>query len=129
MAGINIGILTNTLPVSAERIEEMEKQVIEEQKSFAYLDENKKLCFILPCDTDIIKELAWHNVHEISRASDTLIKKIYKKQGLKSYVLEEILYKQAIQDPWSAYMSVKFILADDGAFITSDGLIFKTRKD
>ena len=48
MAGINTGILTNAYPLSTERIKELEREVLENNKTFAYLDEDSSLCFAMP---------------------------------------------------------------------------------
>ena len=127
MAGINTGSLTNAYPLSNSQIAELEKRVLENQETFVYLDENCKLCFALPYGIDDIKELAWNNAYEISAEDDIFVKKVYKKQTLKSFYLEKILEKQNVDDLWIAKgimlkSSDNYILKDStGLYITSKG--------
>jgi hypothetical protein len=100
MSGINTGILTNDQPLSTERIEALEKETLEKQKAFVYLDQNSELCFSLPQGIDMIKELAWNNAYELSTDANGFIKKIYKKDGLDSFYLYKVLQKQNINDSW-----------------------------
>lgn len=101
MPGINTGILHKAEPLSTERIKELEKQVLENQESFAYLDENSELCFALPFEPDVIKDLAWNNAYELSAEENSFTKKAYKKTGLKTFSLNKVLSKQNINDSWS----------------------------
>lgn len=115
MAGINTGILTNAYPLSADRIKELERQVLENNKTFAYLDEDSSLCFALPWGVDGIKELAWNNAYELSASDGILIKKTYKKNGLRSFYLDKTMSKQHIDDPWILDSSFStHILSSDG---------------
>jgi hypothetical protein len=98
MSGINTGILTNAKPLSTEQVEELEKETLEEQKAFAYLDQNSELCFSLPQGVNMIKELAWNTTYELSTEATGFIKKIYKKDGLDSFYLYKVLQKQNIND-------------------------------
>jgi hypothetical protein len=100
MSGINTGILINAKPLSTERIKELEKQVLEKQETFAYLDENSDLCFSMPLGVDTIKDLAWHNAYELSAEENSFTKKAYKKTGLKTFSLDKVLYKSNINDSW-----------------------------
>jgi hypothetical protein len=99
--GINTGILHNAEPLSTERIKELEKQVLENKSTFAYLDENGELCFSMPWGVDGIKDLAWHNAYELSIEGSTLTKKQYKKTGLKTFSLDKVLSKQNLGDSWA----------------------------
>lgn len=130
MPGIDIGILTNAYPLTAEQISELEKRVFETQEAFAYLDEQSKLCFTGPFGPEIIKELAWHNAYELSSNDGILNKKVYKKAGLKSFYLKETLQKQSYDDAWllTSVESSNFELADGYTLITSDNLIFETKE-
>lgn len=114
MSGINIGILTNDYPLSAERIKELEKQVLENQKTFAYLDENSELCFSMPWGVDGINDLAWHNAYVLGTEENTLTKKQYKKTGLKTYSLYKILQKESIDDTWTPVYGLLDIDTLDG---------------
>jgi hypothetical protein len=107
MSGINTGILTNAYPLSAERIKELEKQVLENKTTFAYLDENGELCFSMPWGVDGIKDLAWHNAYELSSEETGLTKKLYRKTGLKTYSLAGVFQKQNINDSWSGGAATK----------------------
>lgn len=100
MSGINIGILQNAYPLSAEAIKELEKQVLENKEAFVYLDENSQLCFSMSQEVNSIKDLAWHNAYELSAENNSFIKKAYKKTGLKTYSLDKVLEKNNIEDPW-----------------------------
>lgn len=85
MSGINTGILTNAYPLTAEQIRELERQVLEEQQSFAYLNENSELCFVLPWGINIIKDLAWNKAYEINAEENLVTKATYSKTGLDTY--------------------------------------------
>lgn len=98
--GINTGILTNAYPLSTEQIKELEKLALEEQKAFAYLDENSQLCFALPGGVDGIKDLAWNNVYELHSEEGTFTKKVYIKTGLDTYTHTATLTKLSIDDAW-----------------------------
>jgi hypothetical protein len=98
--GINTGILTNAYPLSTEQIKELEKRALEEQKAFAYLDENSQLCFALPGGVDSIKDLAWNNVYELHSEEGTFTKKVYIKTGLDTYTHTVTLTKESIDDTW-----------------------------
>jgi hypothetical protein len=98
--GINTGILTNAYPLSTEQIKELEKLALEEQKAFAYLDENSQLCFALPGGVDGIKDLAWNNVYELQSEEGTFTKKVYIKTGLDTYTHTATLTKLSIDDAW-----------------------------
>lgn len=103
MSGINTGILTNALPLSTERIKELEKEALENQTTIAYLNENSELCFVLPFEPGVIKDLAWNNAYELTVEENSFIKKAYKKDGLESFYLEKVLQKQNIEDSWVDY--------------------------
>jgi hypothetical protein len=130
MPGINTGILTNAQPLTAEQISELEKQVLETQETFVYLDEQGKLCFAGPFGPDLIKDLAWHNAYELLSNNGTLNKRVYKKTGLKSFYLKETLQKQSYDDTWilAPVESTNFELADGCIFMTSDNLIFEIKE-
>ena len=98
--GINTGIIHNAEPLSAECIKELEKQVLENQESFAYLNETSELCFALPCDPALIKYLAWDNAYELSTEGTGFTKKAYKKTGLETFYLDKVLSKSNINDSW-----------------------------
>ena len=100
MSGINTGILTNAYPLSSEQISALEKKALETNEAFVYLDEQSNICFTGAVSPEIIKELAWYNVHELKAEADLLTKTIYKKQAQKTFCLEEILQKNSINDEW-----------------------------
>ena len=78
--GINAGILQKAVPLSAKRIQELEKQVIEERTAFAYLNEDCEICFSMPHGIYDFKDLAWHNAYELAAEADRIVKKVYKKE-------------------------------------------------
>jgi hypothetical protein len=130
MSGINSGILTNARPLAAEQIKALEKQALETNETFAYLDEQGKLCFTGPSGPDIIKELAWHNASELSSNDGVLSKKVYRKNGLKSFYLKEILQKHSQDDAWELFSveDSNFELANGYTLITKDNLIFYAKE-
>lgn len=102
MSGVNTGILTNAYPLSAERIKELEKYVLESQEAFVYLNENYELCFMLPSEPEAIKDLAWNNAYLLNEEAGKLVKKVYNKNGLQSYFLKETLHKQSLDATWQS---------------------------
>ena len=123
MSGINIGILTNAYPLSTEYVNELEKQVIENNKAFAYLDEKSELCFAMPSGVETIKELAWDNAYELATQDDKLIKKFYKKGFKDSYYLKETLQKFSFEDAWEAFKVWLTVKAPDGKVPNNCGLV------
>jgi hypothetical protein len=101
MSGINSGILHNAYPLSSEQIKELEKEVLENQDAFAYLDENSELCFSMPNGVEALKDLAWNNAYELSTENGSLVKKAYIKTGLDSYELKKTFSKPSFDDIWS----------------------------
>jgi hypothetical protein len=106
MSGINTGILNNAHPLSTDRIKELEKQVLESNETFAYLDENSELCFSVPFGVDNIKDFAWYNAYELSSDETGFAKKVYRRTGIKTYSLDKVLQKSDVDDPWEAYESL-----------------------
>ena len=102
MSGINTGILTNAHPISAERIKELEAEVLNVGGSFAYLDESNELCFTMHKGVDGIKELAWNNAYELTNAGSVLTKRAYKKTGLGTFVLDSTYTKSSLNASWTA---------------------------
>lgn len=100
MTGINTGILQNAIPLSAEQIKSLEKQVIENGKAFAYLDEQSKLCFAMSRGVDNIKELAWNHAYELRFDGDKFYKKAYSKTSLNSFKFENEKQKVSYADDW-----------------------------
>ena len=100
MTGINTGILTNAHPLTAEQIKALEKKVLETGDAFAYLDENGRLCFAVPHGIDGLRELAWHQAHELVTNDGVHAKKVYKKHAHKEYSLHEIFQKEHIDAAW-----------------------------
>lgn len=99
--GINTGILHNAEPLTATRIAELEREVLEGGKSYAYLDQTGKLCFAMQRGVDGIKDLAWNNAYELTNAGSILTKKAYKKTGLKTFVLDSIYTKPSLNASWT----------------------------
>lgn len=129
MAGINAGILFNATPISKEQENLLEKAVFEEKAAFAYLDSQQNICFSMPFGPEIVKDLAWHTVYELTTDSGALIKKVHKRQPDKSVCLAEVLQKQAYEDPWGLISATyNFTLANGDIFVTNDGLIFNTKE-
>ena len=101
MSGITTGILCNALPLSAEHVKSIEKQVLENQETFAYIDENSELCFSLPSEPTVIKDLAWNNAYELISYDGTLTKKAYRKDRSKSFYLDKTFTKLDINATWN----------------------------
>lgn len=101
MSGINTGILTNAHPLSTDHIKELEAKVLNGGGSFAYLDENSRLCFAMHKSVNSIKELAWDNAYELTNAGSLLTKRAYKKTGLKTFVLDKTFTKADINAAWT----------------------------
>lgn len=131
MIGISTGILTNAYPLTSARIKELEDAVLNQGRCFVYLDENSELCFMLQKGVDIIKELAWNNVYELSASDGILIKKAYKKNGLCSFYLDKTMSKQHIDDPWILDSSFyTHILSSDGYILKDlNGLYLTVKED
>lgn len=98
--GINTGILQNATPLSAARIKELEREVLENGKTFAYLDEGSQLCFLSNRTPEAIKELAWNNAYKIAAGQDGLVRAEYKKTSLNSFYLNRTSTKNDITDEW-----------------------------
>lgn len=99
--GINTGILHNAEPLTATRIAELEREVLEGGKSYAYLDQAGKLCFAMQRGVDGIKDLAWNNAYELTNAGSILTKRAYKKTGLKTFVLDSTYTKPSLNASWT----------------------------
>ena len=100
MSKINSGILYQATPLSKRAIEDLEYRVFENGEIFAYLDENKELCFSMPAGVDAIKNLAWHNAYELYKDGGTFVKQAYKKTGSNSYLLDKTYTKWYIDYEW-----------------------------
>ena len=86
MSGINAGVLYNAQPLSDAEIQVLEQEVLDNERSFVYLNEKKELCFALPRGVDQIKRLAWNFVHQLTTVDDNLIEKTtYEKTGIETY--------------------------------------------
>lgn len=127
MPGINTGILTNAYPLTAEQILELERRVLENRETFAFLDENSKLCFAIPQGVDGIKELAWNHAYELTTENDVLIKKAYKKDSLKSYHLEDTFTKEHLLDTWQP-KGIRCLTYDNVMILDSNGLILTIKE-
>lgn len=115
MSGINTGILTNASPLSSERINALEAEILNgsSDKCFAYLDENSKLCFTMSHAADVIKELAWDNAYQLTNDSGTLTKKAYKKTGLKTFALDKTFTKTVLTATWGSGITELFKFDSD----------------
>ena len=111
MSGTNTGILTNARPLSAARIKELEREVLETGKTFVYLNENGELCFASPSSPELIKKLAWNSAYTLANEEGTLIKKEFKKTSRESFSLEKTFQKLAYDDSWT---EVKGDSGEDG---------------
>lgn len=100
MSKINSGILQNATPLSEEEIRVLENRAIEQHKTYVYLDQNGKLCFIAPKGIDGLRDLAWHNAYELTDSSGTLTKKSYEKTGLGTFALDKVFTKSEISADW-----------------------------
>ena len=98
--GIDAGLLQNAVPLSAERIKELERQAIVENRAFVYLNEKCEVCFALPNSPHGVRELAWHNAFELAAESSGLLKKVYKKSPVDGYCLVGAFIKIDHDDAW-----------------------------
>lgn len=101
MSGINTGILHNAEPLSVDAIKALEKKILEDNKTYAYLDQAGELCFAMQRGVDGIKDLAWNNAYELTNAGSILTKKAYKKTGLKTFVLDSTYTKPSLNASWT----------------------------
>jgi hypothetical protein len=106
MAGINTGILTNASPLSSTSINELEREVLENNKTFVYLDENSKVCFAMAQGVSGIKTLAWNDAYEITTQDGILTKKHYTKDSLDTYSLKDVFQKQSYSDTWQSVNNI-----------------------
>ena len=107
---VSSGILTNVSPLNAEEVKALEKRALDENTGFVYLDENHKVCFTGAISPETIKELAWHNVYELSKEENIFTKKVYAKTGTKTFNLINTLKKQSYDDIWSEITSSRRVL-------------------
>ena len=114
MPGVTTGILCNALPLSAEHVKSVEKEVLEKQETFAYIDENSELCFSLPSNPDVIKDIAWNNAYELYNVEGTLTKNAYRKTGLETFTLDKTFIKNSVEDSWSDSTTSNEKLEGDG---------------
>lgn len=127
MPGIKTGILTNAYPLSADRIKELEHRVLEDKQSFAYLDQNSKLCFALPYGVNGISGLAWNHAYELTTENNMLIKRAYKKDSLESYYLEDTFTKEHLLDAWQP-KGIRCLTYDNLTILDSNGLILAIKE-
>lgn len=95
MSGINSGILYNATPLTEEQEGQLQKEVVADQKAFAYLNSNNELCFALPHDPRCIKELAWDHAQHWYRSNGgtgTICMDDYKRSGVGAYYLDQCYY-------------------------------------
>lgn len=120
MPGVTTGILCNALPLSAEHVKSIEKDVLENQETFAYIDENSELCFSLPSEPDVIKDLAWNNAYELCNVEGILTKHAYRKTGLETFTLDKTFIKNRVEDSWSdSTMPTERLEGDGQEFYTT----------
>ena len=75
---------------------------LETEEAVVFLDENKEVCYAMPFEPELIKELAWHNAYKLINENGLLIKRIYRKTSLDTFFLKEILQKSSYNDSWSS---------------------------
>ena len=102
MSGINTGILTNVFPLTAEQIKAVENRVLEVEEAVVFLDENKEVCYAMPFNPELVKELAWHTAYKLVNENGLLIKRVYRKDSLNTFFLKETLQKNSYNDSWSS---------------------------
>lgn len=127
MPGINTGVLSNAYPLTAEQISELERRVLENQETFAFLNEDSELCFAIPHGVDGIQDLAWNSVYELTNQDNILIKKEYKKASLKSYYLEDTFTKEHHLDAWQP-KGLRCLTYDNLTILDSNGLILTIKE-
>ncbi len=118
MSGVNTGILINAYPLTAEQIAEVEAKVFTTNGTYAFLSDNRELCFAFPWGVDDVKELAWHQAWELSIEDSLYVKRIYKKKSQREYYLWKTLYKNSLDEPWPDDPAMTQL---DPAEITLDG--------
>lgn len=121
MIGINSGLLVNATPLSASQEAELEmRSLAEGNTAYAYLNADNQICFILHKNPELIKKLAWHYAYEISSSTDgTLTKKVYKKNGLDTFNLTDVLLKPSYEESWlpQEYQRVDYLENNGTQFI------------
>ena len=134
MTKINAGILQNAYPLSMERIKELEKEVLENGHTFAYLDENRELCFVMPHGITDLQDLAWHHAYVLSNESGTYTKKVYRNGG-GAFTSTNTLTKETVDGAWVESGNggseevileerlYKFGTAEGGIYVTGPGVI------
>ena len=106
MAGINTGLLFDAHPLSPARIKELERIVVEENKTFVYLNGSREVCFLSSQAVDGVKKIAWHNAYKVSSQDDGILsREIFIKQAQELPVLVETQQKQTFVEPWSSLLN------------------------
>lgn len=113
MSGVNTGILTNAFPLTAEQVSAIENRVLETGETIVFLNETKELCYAMPFNPELIRELAWHHAYELTEDNGVLNKKVYEKDSLETFHLSEVLQKTSIDDSWNLVPTFISIL-DEG---------------
>lgn len=100
MARINTGILSNASPLTSEQIKKLEQRALETESVFVYLNENGDICFTGKLDPKLVKDLAWHNVHQLVKLDSTVAKKTFTRTGLTTYDPGALFKKYTMDSEW-----------------------------
>jgi hypothetical protein len=123
MPGINTGILTNASPLSTTRVEELENSTLNTGESYVYLNEDSQLCYNLPKNPIIIRDLAWNKAIELVAGPDAFTKKEYKKTSVDAYKLDKSLQKLTQAGRWELSAEHVHSAFDVGAFTLNDNML------
>lgn len=97
---INTGIIHKGAPLSSEQITQVERSVLEQMASIAYINENEELCFALPVDVNSIKSFAWSTANQLTVEEGVFTKKVYTRTGIDTFDHTLTLTKASIDDAW-----------------------------
>lgn len=119
MAKINAGLLHQATPITAKQEINIEAKVLESQQASAYLNADEQICFALPTNPMVIKDLAWHKAYELFGHDGTHTKIAYKKTGPSSFTRDIIQEKPVDEDSWlpQEYQRVAFLENSGTQFI------------
>lgn len=119
MAGINTGLLSNAYPLSHDEIKELEKRVLEKQKTYAYINEHGESCVIMPYGVSSIKDLAWKNAYELSTENNLLVKRAYKKASTDTFYLNDTFTKEFLSDSWQSASAIEELEGSGSEYYTT----------
>ena len=101
MSKINSGILHNAEPLTEEQLTTARKRAIETGEVIACINADKELCFLMPTDPKVIKELAWNRAEELHiNDSNHVDMLLYRKSDTNACFLERYLVsEEAVTSP------------------------------